>query len=207
MTPDFETWKEEHIRTRQHKMTAGAVVGGVLVLWFIVLAISSSVLTVWPLTAPFIFMAGIVWSELRGRRTLRWYYFVKAWSTGLSTGIYASLFIGSAFFMYTAFINTGFLEDLFTRTQDQLLQLVPPDADKADETRQGIRTYIESMRATTTPLMYAANQMLTFVLTGCPAALVAALFCKQRRMKAPPTIVFRQETGTPPDASGTINQD
>ncbi|MBR3287666.1 MAG: DUF4199 domain-containing protein [Bacteroidales bacterium] len=185
MITDYETWRQERIRTRQFNMTAGAILGMALSATLILLFLTQKTLTSWSVVFTGITFAGAAWSVRAARGKLAWLFFPKALSVGLSTVIYASLFVFVTWYAYITLFDPGFIGQFIEQTEYSLTQLIPATtaAEEAEQMRQAIAASMEEARANTTPASYAVGQACNTVVWGALAALIAALFYKESRKK------------------------
>ena len=184
MIPDLEIWRLERIRTRQFNMTAGAILGIALSATLILLFLTQKTLTSWSVLFTGITFAGAAWSIRAARGKLPWFFFPKAFSVGLSTVLYASLFVFVTWYAYLTLFDPGFIGQFLEQTEVSLTQLIPATtaAEEAEQMRQSIAASMEEARAM--------------------AACIAALIYKESKKKILLTIRKAAQDAPQPPVEG-----
>ncbi|MBP5611440.1 MAG: DUF4199 domain-containing protein [Bacteroidales bacterium] len=204
MIPDLEIWRLERIRTRQFNMTAGAILGIALSATLILLFLTQKTLTSWSVLFTGITFAGAAWSIRAARGKLPWFFFTTAFSVGLSTVLYASLFVFVTWYAYLTLFDPGFIGQFLEQTEVSLTQLIPATtaAEEAEQMRQSIAASMEEARANTTPASYAVGQACNTVIWGALAAFIAALIYKESKKKILLTIRKAAQDAPQPPVEG-----
>lgn len=188
--------EEQRKSLAAHASKYGALLGGLLVLFSLLMYILNTSFDSPLLMLEYLFYIGIlIWGIKSFREQSGGYIrYGRALGTGVLISLFASVVLAFYTYIYTKYIDPGYLDKMFMFMQEKYAQKGVPD-DRAEE-------MIDMMGKFMGPGFMAFSAILNAVFRGTIISLIVSIFLKKEDKSFPS--VFGAEEQKPEDTNKEI---